>query len=583
MIALLCKTIPLSSSNPKVILSTYILDDSLQFDTGKKRPAILIFPGGGYTFTSDREAEFVALEFAARGFHAFVLRYSVGVAALVPAPILDGFSAIACIRDHTVEWNIDPDRLVVCGFSAGGHLASGMMTMWKDAATVEAMGRPAQQLRPDAGILCYALLQLPFRIPPSNTGVPADQKQALIAKMESEMQEPQHPDWTKAIFEEDGLLWLDTAAIAYLNCFGTLQPDRKQLQDYSTVLRVDEDTPPAFLWCTTPDDIVPASNSVVFTAAMMEHGRPVELHLFGSGGHGLSLAKVTTGSPDDLHPAGEWFKLATRWLDEVLKAPEQVAGSPFAREKQKSSQQVEDAEKPTQYYKNIFDDRASMFRHVPFSLEQEIVRHVIDGNEVAALEVLNKIYKQGRKAVLAEDPLRSQKNSMICFCTFLTRAAIQAGVTDEEAFALSDASIQHIETLRNQKAAMEYEPRMLLQFIGLVKKRQNKSYSLPVRKAIHYIASNLEKPLQLSAIAEYANVHPNYLCRRFKQETGSTLSSYAISRRIHESTYFVQHTDYSMAEIAALYGFSSQSHFISTFKKVLLVSPGEYRNQSRNP
>jgi AraC-like DNA-binding protein len=123
---------------------------------------------------------------------------------------------------------------------------------------------------------------------------------------------------------------------------------------------------------------------------------------------------------------------------------------------------------------------------------------------------------------------------------------------------------------------------MLLQFIGLVKMRQDRNYSTPVRKALHYIASNLDKPFQLTAVAEYAGVHPNYLSRRFKQETGSTLSNYATTRKIHEATYFVQHTDYSMAEIAALYGFSSQSHFTSAFKKVLFISPGEYRNRSRN-
>lgn len=126
---MLCKRIPMNLKKPDVWMDTYILEDSAQYNTGCARPAVLVLPGGGYTFTSDREAEFIALEFNTMGYHAFVLRYSVGAAALVPAPILEGFWAIATIRDHAQEWHVDPDKLAVCGFSAGGHLAAGLMTM----------------------------------------------------------------------------------------------------------------------------------------------------------------------------------------------------------------------------------------------------------------------------------------------------------------------------------------------------------------------------------------------------------------------------------------------------------------------
>jgi AraC-like DNA-binding protein len=333
----------------------------------------------------------------------------------------------------------------------------------------------------------------------------------------------------------------------------------------SFIRHVDGDTPPAFLWCT-PDASNPAEDAVAFAAAMLQHGRPVELHILGAG-HGLEPVEGGVSS--------EWFEQAQRWLDEVLEggAARQAPGKKNLPEK---------AGKPSQYFRNIFNDREGMFRHSPFSLEQDLVRHVINGNDQVALDTLTRISQQGSKAVLAKDPLRSAKNSMICSCTFLTRAAIQAGVPDEEAFALSDASIQHLESLDEERIVLAYEATMLLQFIGLVNMRQDKNYSTPVRKAMHYIASNLEKPFQLAAVAKYASVHPNYLSRRFKQETGSTLSSYAAVRKIHEATYFVQHTDYSMADIAALYGFSSQSHFSSIFKKVLFISPGDYRNRSRN-
>ena len=127
---------------------------------------------------------------------------------------------------------------------------------------------------------------------------------------------------------------------------------------------------------------------------------------------------------------------------------------------------------------------------------------------------------------------------------------------------------------------LAYESTLLMQVIRLVKKRKGKSYSTPVRKALHYIDSHLDRTVQLDDIAGFVKVHPNYLSKRFRQETGTTLSGYVLARKIHEASYFVQHSEYSMAEIATLYGFSSQSYFISSFKRVLGVSPGKYRNRS---
>ena len=435
---MLCESYPLSETNPRVTLSAYVLDD-MPPGGGQRRPAVLLLPGGGYTFLHDWELEFLAASFTAEGYHAFILRYSVGEAARVPAPVMDGFRAIAFLRDHAEAWRIDPDKIVVCGFSAGGHLASALMTMWKDVEFAAALGREPEALRPDAGLLCFALTRLPYTLPPTNTGRPAADRQALLDEIQSGFLEPQHPDWAQAVFERDAVLYYDSAAVAMLDCFGTTRPDAELLRRYSTAEHVEADTPPAFVWAATPDDIVPAANSVAFAQAMLRKGRPVELHLFGEGGHGAPLAK-TPGEAADDPPAAQWFPLALRWLRTILGAPERAKGSPFsgAEPGRPFSALPEADEKPAQYYENIYYDRDGMFRHTPFSLEQRLAQHVAEGNEEAALETLGRINGQGAKAVLARDPLRSAKNSLICSCTILTRAAIQAGVSDEEAFALSD-------------------------------------------------------------------------------------------------------------------------------------------------
>jgi AraC-like DNA-binding protein len=453
------------------------------------------------------------------------------------------------------------------------------MTLWREDLFTKHLGWAPAQLRPYAGILCYALLRLPYTVSPAQTGVPAANRERLIEQLAAPLKEPQHPNWTDAIFSRDGRLCVDMAAIAYLNLFGTVKPDAATLKRYSTIDHIDGETPPAFLWTTATDEIVPASDTMDFAAGMYRNNRPVECHVFGSGEHGLSLAKTTTGYEHNHNPVGRWVAMACDWLS-GLSETERGKKLPETEESLPRKKQTQKPEVPSQYYENIYQDRAGMFRHTPFALEQQLVGHVIQGDEPEALKTLGQINRQGDKAVLAANPLRSARNSIICSCTFLARAVIQAGVPVEEAFALSDSVIQHLETLREQKAVIEYEADMLVQFIRMVQKTQNKNYTVPIRKAMHYVDANLDKPLKLNDVASYAKVHPNYLSNRFRLETGNTLSGYVADRKIHEASYFVQHTDYSMAEIATLYGFSSQSYFIASFKKVMGVPPGEYRSRA---
>ncbi len=124
-------------------LTAYIQTPSPELSNMNRRPAVLIFPGGAYQRCSDREAEPVALSFSAQGFQTFVLRYSVKEKAKFPQPLLDAEGAIRALRTHADEWNLDPDRIAVCGFSAGGHLAACLATM------------SAPELRPNALILGY--------------------------------------------------------------------------------------------------------------------------------------------------------------------------------------------------------------------------------------------------------------------------------------------------------------------------------------------------------------------------------------------------------------------------------------------
>jgi len=126
-----------------VTLTGYLLGLGGEFKDVTKRPAVLVLPGGAYQYCSDREADPVALAYLEKGFHAFVLRYSVRKNSAWPNPLEDYEQAISLIRENAEEWGVYPDKIAVVGFSAGGHLAACAATMSRN--------------RPNAAILGYAV------------------------------------------------------------------------------------------------------------------------------------------------------------------------------------------------------------------------------------------------------------------------------------------------------------------------------------------------------------------------------------------------------------------------------------------
>lgn len=122
-------------------LTCYVLDASQEMATTAVRPGVLVLPGGGYSFTSDREAEPVAMAYLAEGFTVCVLRYSTGPDAPWDASFADGRAALAWMREHADDLALDPDRIAAVGFSAGGHLAASLGTD-ADAPAALVLGYP---------------------------------------------------------------------------------------------------------------------------------------------------------------------------------------------------------------------------------------------------------------------------------------------------------------------------------------------------------------------------------------------------------------------------------------------------------
>lgn len=136
------KTEVICLTNNNVTLTTYILDASREMPNMKERPAVLLCPGGGYHMCSDREAEPVAMAFLTMGYHVFILRYSLKEASKFPQPLDDAEEALSLIRERSGEWGVIPDKIAVCGFSAGGHLAAALGTMGKIRPNAMVLGYP---------------------------------------------------------------------------------------------------------------------------------------------------------------------------------------------------------------------------------------------------------------------------------------------------------------------------------------------------------------------------------------------------------------------------------------------------------
>ncbi|OQB24213.1 MAG: Transposon Tn10 TetD protein [Firmicutes bacterium ADurb.Bin182] len=234
---------------------------------------------------------------------------------------------------------------------------------------------------------------------------------------------------------------------------------------------------------------------------------------------------------------------------------------------------------PTAYFQNTYDNRIRLFSHPPYFLEQEICRLISSGDSEYAVRILSEINTQSR-ARLADDPLRSLKNSLICSCTLFTRAAISGGVSPDAAYTMSDSFIQIIEGIDSIRTLSGMEEQMINSFAGMVNDLMHERFSAVIRNAIRYIDSNLSEKISVNEIAKAVFVHPNYLSSLFKKEMGIPLSGFIRQRRIEEAKNFIRFSNSTIAEIANFYQFSSQSHFIKVFRQITGITPMNYRNNS---
>ena len=187
----------------------------------------------------------MARAFARDGIEAFVLEYDCVPVPLGTMPVRTAAAAVAWVREHAAQFHINPDRIAIGGFSAGGHLLGCISTLWDDPAVQELFGAECDKVRPDASVYSYAVIS-------------------------------------------------SDPAIYHGYSFRNFCKDTVNQDDYSIDKKVRPSCSPAFIWANTPDLTVPSPNSVRLYLAYREAGVPAELHIFRDGGHGLATCNEET-------------------------------------------------------------------------------------------------------------------------------------------------------------------------------------------------------------------------------------------------------------------------------------------------
>ena len=257
------------------VFTTYIKEMYPDYQNVFERPLVIICPGGGYEHHSPREGEAVALKMLDFGYNAVVLRYSL-MPDEFPCALYEAAYTINYVRNHAKEWDINPDKIIIAGFSAGGHVAASLATMYDQPELADFIQNvlhvSPKEVRPDGLLLGYPVI---------TSG--KDAHRASFVKLLGENYE-------------------------------------KYIDDISLENKVSKDTPESFIWHTFDDNSVPLENTLLLVEALRKNNVKFEYHVFPDGCHGLGLGTKETATKGGKHyqpEVYEWTKLFEQWMNRM--------------------------------------------------------------------------------------------------------------------------------------------------------------------------------------------------------------------------------------------------------------------------
>lgn len=269
------KTVELLEGHPECTLTVYACDEA---ENAKHAPraAMIVCPGGGYHGLAAYEGEPIARKYLGEGLNVYVLKYSLDDNAKDFIPLIEAALAVKYVRENASEHNTDPNKIFITGSSAGGHLAASSGVLWNIEPVRKALGiDKAPELeginRPNGMVLSYAVIT--------------------------------------------GGAYRHAGSFKYLT--GKQEPTDEERDVFSLEKHVDSTTPPAFIWHTANDPVVPVQNALLFADAMADNKIPFELHIYPNGPHGCALSTDETGccKTDRVIPeVASWFDLSVAWI-----------------------------------------------------------------------------------------------------------------------------------------------------------------------------------------------------------------------------------------------------------------------------
>ncbi|MCR5218291.1 helix-turn-helix domain-containing protein [Treponema sp.] len=225
-----------------------------------------------------------------------------------------------------------------------------------------------------------------------------------------------------------------------------------------------------------------------------------------------------------------------------------------------------------------FKNREYMINHIPYDREMAFYQSIRNGD----MEEMKKLFKPlcvegfGK---LSNNPLRNIKYHLIITVAFITRYCIEGGLEMESAYNLSDIYIQKIDQCTSEEDIHKIHVEMTEAYVRRMQEQKTrKVYSKPISLCIDYIYDNLHSRISLNELAQVSSLSPSYLSKLFHNEVGTTIAQYITTKKIEAAKNLLIYTENTPVDISNYLSFSSESHFISVFKKITGLTPKKFRN-----
>ncbi|MBO5482672.1 MAG: AraC family transcriptional regulator [Spirochaetaceae bacterium] len=231
--------------------------------------------------------------------------------------------------------------------------------------------------------------------------------------------------------------------------------------------------------------------------------------------------------------------------------------------------------------KQLFFQREYSIYHLEYEKEMNFYKAVQKGD----IELVKKLMlplKNEKLGSLSKNSLQNLKYHLVVLISMLTRFAIEGGMNPESAYTLSDIYIQQVDLLLSEEETEKIHEKIIFDYTNrMAKIHKTLGLSKKVIKAMDYIYDNIQSKIRISDIAKKIDINPNYLCELFKKETGISINNFVKKKKIQAAEKLLIYEDFSVAELADIFGFASSSHFIETFKAETGLTPKAYKEKGQ--